>query len=59
LLLRDIDPWMLAGLLYLGSGLGLIAVRTFVRVLGSGTRGEAAIRGGHAHFPDIHHRHEH
>jgi drug/metabolite transporter (DMT)-like permease len=46
LLLRDIDPWMLAGLLYLGSGLGLIAVRTGVRVLGSGTRREAAIRGG-------------
>jgi len=45
LLLRDIDPWMLAGLLYLGSGLGLIAVRTVGRVLGSGTRREAAIRG--------------
>lgn len=44
-LLRDIDPWMLAGLLYVGSGLGLIAVRTVVRVLGSGPRGEAAIRG--------------
>lgn len=46
LLLRDIDPWMLAGLLYLGSGLGLIAVRSLVRVLGSGARSEAAIRGG-------------
>jgi drug/metabolite transporter (DMT)-like permease len=45
LLLRDIDPWMLAGLLYLGSGLGLIAVRAVVRVLGAGPRGEAAIRG--------------
>jgi drug/metabolite transporter (DMT)-like permease len=45
LLLRGIDPWMLAGLLYLGSGLGLIAVRAMARVLGSGTRGEAAIRG--------------
>lgn len=45
-LLRDIDPWMLAGLLYLGSGLGLIAVRSLVRVLGSGARSEAAIRGG-------------
>ena len=45
-LLRDIDPWMLAGLLYLGSGLGLIAVRALVRVLGSGARSEAAIRGG-------------
>src|SRR3970040_2106155 len=46
LLLRDIDPWMLAGLLYLGSGLGLVAVRTVVRVLGSGARKEAVIRGG-------------
>ena len=46
LLLRDIDAWMLAGLLYLGSGLGLIAVRSLVRVLGSGARSEAAIRGG-------------
>jgi drug/metabolite transporter (DMT)-like permease len=46
LLLRGIDPWMLAGLLYLGSGLGLLAVKTLVRVLGSGTRSEAAIRGG-------------
>jgi drug/metabolite transporter (DMT)-like permease len=46
LLLRDIDPWMLAGLLYLGSGLGLLAVRTLVRVLGAGTRSEASIGGG-------------
>src|SRR3970040_1688713 len=45
-LLRDIDPWMLAGLLYLGSGLGLIAVRSLVRVLGSGAGSGAAIRGG-------------
>lgn len=45
-LLRDIDPWMLAGLLYLGSGVGLIAVRTVVRVLGSGPRSEAAIQSG-------------
>lgn len=33
LLLRDIGPWMLAGLLYLGSGLGLIAVKTVARAL--------------------------
>jgi drug/metabolite transporter (DMT)-like permease len=46
LLLRGIDPWMLAGLLYLGSGLGLLGARALVRVLGSGTRSEAAIRGG-------------
>jgi drug/metabolite transporter (DMT)-like permease len=45
LLLRDTDPWMLAGLLYVGSGFGLIAVRFVVRVFGSGPRSEAAIRG--------------
>ena len=26
-LVRDINPWMLAGLLYLGSGLGLAIIR--------------------------------
>ena len=46
LLLRDVDAWMLAGLLYLGSGLGLIAVRTFARALGSRPRSEAALRRG-------------
>lgn len=46
LLLRDTDPWMLAGLLYLGSGLGLVAVKLVARLLGSGARREAAIRGG-------------
>jgi drug/metabolite transporter (DMT)-like permease len=45
LLLRDADAWMLAGLLYLGSGIGLIGVRTGVRVLGSGPPREASIRG--------------
>ncbi|MBS0544958.1 MAG: EamA family transporter [Proteobacteria bacterium] len=33
LLLRDIDPWMLAGLLYLGSGLGLALYRLILPVL--------------------------
>jgi drug/metabolite transporter (DMT)-like permease len=46
LLLGGIDPWMLAGLLYLGSGLGLLAVKALVGVFGSGTRSEAGIRGG-------------
>jgi drug/metabolite transporter (DMT)-like permease len=46
LLLRDTDPWMLAGLLYLGSGLGLVAVKLVVRLLGSSAPREAAIRGG-------------
>src|SRR6266540_4526128 len=45
LLLRESDPWMLAGLLYLGSGLGLIALKAAGRALGSGARREAAIRG--------------
>ena len=45
LLLREIDPWMLAGLLYLGSGLGLLIVKTVVRSLGSG-HNEAALQGG-------------
>lgn len=31
LLLGDIDPWLLAGILYLGSGIGLSAVRLVVR----------------------------
>src|SRR3990170_6465370 len=33
-LLGSIDPWMLAGLLYLGAGFGLFAVRIFRRVSG-------------------------
>ncbi|WP_337997092.1 DMT family transporter [Oleispirillum naphthae] len=31
LLLGDVGPWLLAGLLYLGSGIGLSAVRLFAR----------------------------
>src|SRR5215831_2727912 len=37
LLMRQVDPWMLAGLLYLGSGIGLAAFRT-IRTLLSNTR---------------------
>jgi len=44
-LLRNVDPWMLAGLLYLGSGVGLVAVKLVVRLLGSSARREAAIQG--------------
>src|SRR6266481_2811141 len=44
LLLRGIDPWMLAGLLYLGSGLGLLTVTALARALGMGARSEAAVR---------------
>jgi drug/metabolite transporter (DMT)-like permease len=31
LLLDEVDPWLLAGILYLGSGIGLIAVRLVMR----------------------------
>lgn len=44
-LLHGIDPWMLAGLLYLGSGVGLgmyKALRYFLRVRGTG---DVALRG--------------
>ncbi len=45
LLLQGIEPWMLAGLLYLGSGLALLTVTALARALGMGTRSEAAVRG--------------
>lgn len=31
LLLRNLSPWLLAGLLYLGSGVGLTLYRLFIR----------------------------
>lgn len=43
-LLGAIDPWMLAGLLYLGSGIGLFFVR-IVRRASPTDHGEAALRG--------------
>jgi drug/metabolite transporter (DMT)-like permease len=42
LLLGDVSPWLLAGLLYLGSGLGLSAV-IFVRKLSGAATGEASL----------------
>lgn len=36
-LLGSIDPWMLAGMLYFGAGIGLLAVRSVRNVLGIGT----------------------
>jgi drug/metabolite transporter (DMT)-like permease len=45
LLLDDVSPWLLAGLLYLGSGLGLAAVRG-VRAVGAGGRPREAGLGG-------------
>ena len=35
LLLPHVDPWVLAGLLYVGAGLGLQAVRMAQRLMGS------------------------
>lgn len=43
-LLGTIDPWMLAGLLYLGSGVGLFFVR-ITRRASSASQGETALRG--------------
>jgi drug/metabolite transporter (DMT)-like permease len=43
LLLGDVAPWLLAGLLYLGSGLGLGAVEKLRDALGFGPR-EAPLR---------------
>jgi drug/metabolite transporter (DMT)-like permease len=43
-LLGTTDPWMLAGLLYLGSGIGLFFVR-IVRRASSMDQGEVALRG--------------
>ena len=43
-LLGTTDPWMLAGLLYLGSGIGLLAVRLVRRGAAPG-REEMALRG--------------
>lgn len=46
LLLRDVDPWMLAGVLYLGSGLGLVLLRLAGRWVAGRPRQEARLRGG-------------
>src|SRR5215831_7734065 len=43
LLLRDIDPWMLAGILYLGSGVGLIGLKLLSAVAGG--RSESRVQG--------------
>jgi drug/metabolite transporter (DMT)-like permease len=45
LLLRGIDPWMLAGVLYLGSGIGLGVLRIFTAA-GNLRGGEIGVRGG-------------
>ncbi len=45
LLLLDVSPWMLAGVLYLGSGLGLGLFRGLRGLADPGERGERRIRG--------------
>ncbi len=44
LLLGAVDPWLLAGVLYLGAGLGLALVRPWLRRLGEGGAAEAPLR---------------
>jgi len=44
LLLRDIDPWMLAGILYLGSGVGLLGLKLLAALAGVGARSESRLR---------------
>jgi drug/metabolite transporter (DMT)-like permease len=44
LLLRDMDPWLLAGVLYLGSGAGLLLVDGAGRLSGHAHRREAKLR---------------
>lgn len=45
LLVHDLSPWMLAGLLYLGSGIGLGLVRLIRGLTGTRKRGERGLRG--------------
>jgi drug/metabolite transporter (DMT)-like permease len=44
LLLGAVDPWLLAGVLYLGAGLGLALARPWLRRLGEGGAAEAPLR---------------
>ena len=45
MLLNDVDPWLLAGLLYAAAGIGLACFSGVRRVLGGGARAEASLRG--------------
>lgn len=45
LFLVSVDPWLMAGLLYLGAGIGLFAVRLVVRASGRGAA-QAPLRRG-------------
>jgi drug/metabolite transporter (DMT)-like permease len=44
LLLGAVDPWLLAGVLYLGAGLGLALARPWLHRLGEGGAAEAPLR---------------
>ncbi len=44
-LLNDIDPWLLAGLLYAAAGLGLACLQGVRRLVGGSGRAEATLRG--------------
>ena len=45
LLLGSVDPWLLAGLLYLGAGIGLAVLRTAQRVVRRAATREASLGG--------------
>ena len=44
-LLGSIDPWMLAGILYFGAGIGLFVLRAFRRFLGVQTAEASPVAG--------------
>ena len=44
-LLNDLDPWLLAGLLYAAAGIGLAVLQGVRRLLGSGAPREATLNG--------------
>lgn len=44
-LLGEVDPWMLAGILYLGSGFGLLVMRSVRGLRGAQRRREARVSG--------------
>jgi drug/metabolite transporter (DMT)-like permease len=52
-LVGEVAPLLLAGLLYVGSGLGLAVL------LGLRAIVHDPIEHAYAHFPDVHHRHDH
>lgn len=59
LLLNAVSPWLLAGLLYLGSGVGFSLYRYFSKAPAVKLPRHEPLTHTHAHFPDTHHRHNH